>query len=204
VKSVSELIADVFQTGSGGKYPVRVAVVPTASPTTPIVSPACTQLEPARETLSRFERLYLAITVASLVISALGFTAVVVSIRTAQQHLSYTAAQTRVLTRDRSLSNVVTLDKVFLDHPELRPYFYDGKDLDESHPLYSTVETVADMHLDVYGYNLDYRLVFPDDYRSAAAYKRYVRDRLSRSPVMRRRLAAKGEWFSPYLQELYR
>jgi hypothetical protein len=116
--------------------------------------------------------------------------------------MGHMAAQTRILTRDRSLSNVLTLHRVFLDNPELRPYFYDGKDLEESHPLYPNVEAVADMHLDVYGYNLDYRLVSPDDYRRPEDYKRYIRDMLARSPVMRRRLESKADWFSPYLQEL--
>jgi hypothetical protein len=158
--------------------------------------------DPAQESLSRFQRFSLALSAIGLVISALGFTAVIVSIRTAQEQMSYQAAQTRVLTRDRSLSNVMTLHKIFLDHPELRPYFFEGKDLEESDPLYPKVEAVADMHLDVYGYNLDYRLVFPDDYRHPEAYKRYIRDMLARSPVVRRRLETKGEWFSPYLQEV--
>jgi hypothetical protein len=58
------------------------------------------------------------------------------------------------------------------------------------------------MHLDAFAYNLDYRLVFPDDYRSPESYKRYIRSRLALSPVMRRRLEQKAEWFSPYLQEV--
>ena len=58
------------------------------------------------------------------------------------------------------------------------------------------------MHLDVFAYNLDYRLVFPDDYRRPEGYKRYIRSRLALSPVMRRRLEQKAEWFSPYLQEV--
>jgi hypothetical protein len=36
----------------------------------------------------------------------------------------------------------------------------------------------------------------------ALVIKRYIRSRLALSPVMRRRLETKGEWFSPYLQEV--
>ena len=164
--------------------------------------PASPKSNPAREPLSRFQRLSLAISAIGLVISALGFTAVIVSIRTAQEQMGHMAAQTRILTRDRSLFNVLTLHRVFLDHPELRPYFFEGKDLKESDPLYPQVEAVADMHLDVFAYNLDYRLVFPDDYRSPESYKRYIRSRLALSPVMRRRLEKRADWFSPYLQEV--
>jgi hypothetical protein len=58
------------------------------------------------------------------------------------------------------------------------------------------------MHLDVFAYNLDYRLVFPDDYRRPERYKDYIRSRLALSPVMRRRLEQKADWFSPHLQEV--
>ena len=113
--------------------------------------------DPARETMSRFERYNLMISVISLVISAFGFTAVLISLWDAREQMTYLAAQTKIVSRDRSLANVLALNKVFLDHPELRPYFYAGKDLDEADPLYPKVEAVADMHLDVYGYNLDYQ-----------------------------------------------
>jgi hypothetical protein len=116
--------------------------------------------------------------------------------------MGYAAAQTRVQTSNRSLSNVLTLDRVFLDHPELRPYFFEGKDLKESDPLYAQVEAVADMHLDVFADTLDYCLVFPDDWRRPEGYKSYIRSRLALSPVMRRRLEKKADWFAPYLQEV--
>jgi hypothetical protein len=188
--------------GAESQPPCPAAAPSSANPLPRAGLPASPGSDPAPEPLSRFQRLSLALSAIALVISALGFTAVIISIRTAQEQMSHMAAQTRVLTRDRSLNNVLTLDRIFLDHPELRPYFYAGKDLEESDPLYPKVETVADMHLDVYGYNLDYRLVFPDDYRRPEDYKRYIRSMLVLSPVMRRRLETKGEWFSPYLQEV--
>jgi hypothetical protein len=155
-----------------------------------------------REPLSRFERFSLIISVISLMISAFGFTAVVISIRTNQEQMSYAAAQTKILARDRSVCNVLELHKVFLDHPELRPYFFEGKDIKETDPLYPQVEAVADMHLDAFAYNLDYRLVFPDDWRRPEGYKDYIRSRLALSPVMRRRLEQKPDWFSPHMQEV--
>jgi hypothetical protein len=202
VDGAPERIADSSQTGEVVKQPGSVTTDPSASPATPGVPPGRLKGDSAREPLSRYQRISLALNAAALVISALGFTAVIVSIRTAQGQMSYVAAQTRVMARDRSLSNVLTLHRVFLDQPELRPYFFEGKDLEESHALYPKVEAVADMHLDMFAYNLDYRLVFPDDYRRPEGYKRYIRSRLALSPVMRRRLEKKGEWFSPYLQEM--
>ena len=190
------------QTGAGSQPPSDAVAPSSASPASQGGLPASPKSDPAREPLSKFLRLSLTLSAIALVISALGFTAVIVSIRTAQGQMSYMAAQTRILTRDRSLCNVLTLHRVFLDHPELRPYFFEGKDLEESDPLYPKVATVADMHLDVFAYNMDYRLVFPDDWRRPEGYKDYIRSRLALSPVMRRRLEKKADWFSPYLQEV--
>jgi hypothetical protein len=136
------------------------------------------------------------------VISALGFTAVIVSIRTAQAQMANAAAQTRLQVRDRTLSNVLALDRVFLDHPELRPYFYEGKDLDKSDPLYPKVEAVAEMHLDVFDYNLNYRLHFPKEYHFAEGNESFIREMLAHSPVMRRHLEKSAQWFSPELRAL--
>jgi hypothetical protein len=154
-----------------------------------------------RHTLSKFQRLSLTFSAIALVINALGFTAIIVSIRNAHEQLTYAAAQTKILIRDRHACNVLALDRVFLDHPELRPYFFEGKDLKESDPLYPKVEAVADMHLDVFSYNLEYRHVFADHY-GPQDYDRYIREMLALSPVMKRRLEAKAAWFSPHLQEV--
>jgi hypothetical protein len=105
--------------------------------------PASPRSDPAREPLSKFQRLSLTLNAIGLLISALGFTAVIVSIRTAQEQMGYMATQTRIATRDRSLSNVLTLHRVFLDQPGLRPYFFEGKDLEETDPLYPKVEAVT-------------------------------------------------------------
>jgi hypothetical protein len=194
--------ADNPQTGAGSQPPSDAAAPTSASPPSQSGLPASPRSDPAGESLSKFQRLSLLLSAIALVISALGFTVVIISIRTAQEQTSYTAAQTRILTRDRSLCNVLELHRVFLNHPELWPYFFEGKDLEETDPLYRQVEAVADMHLDVFAYNLDYRLVFPDGWRTPAGYKDYIRSRLALSPVMRRRLEKKPDWFSPYMQEV--
>ena len=197
------------QMGAESQPPSDAAAPASASPPSPSGLPASPKSDPLREPLSKFQRLSLTLSAIGLVISALGFTAVIVSIRTAQEQLRNTAAQTSILTRDRSLSNVLALHRIFLDHPELRLYFFEGKDLEKSDPLYPQVEAVADMHLNLFAYNLDYRLitgesygVFPEDGDSPEGYKSYIRSRLALSPVMRRRLEQKPDWFSPHLQEV--
>src|SRR5262245_53023647 len=115
--------ADNPRTGAESQPPGDAAAPSSASLPSQSGPPASPRSDPAREPLSKFQRLALTLNAIGLVISALGFTAVIVSIRTAQEQLSNTAAQTRILTRDRSLGNVLALHRIFLDHPELRPYF---------------------------------------------------------------------------------
>jgi hypothetical protein len=202
VDGASERDADRFQTGEVVKQPGSMTTDPSASPAAPVVSAGRREGNPAQDTLSKHQRLSLALSAAGLIISVLGFSAVIFSIRTAQGQLSYMAAQTSLQVKDRSLANALALDRVFLDHPELRPYFYEGKDLDKADPLYPIVEAVADMHLDVYTYGLSYRICYPDQYRHPKAYAHCVRDMLAHSPVLRRRLEKKAAWFSPQLREL--
>src|SRR5262249_19026636 len=99
------------QAGAGSQPPSDAAAPSSASPASQSGPPARPRRDPAREPLSRFQRLSLALSAIGLVISALGFTAVILSLRTAQEQMSYLAAQTRVQIRDRSLSNVLTLHR---------------------------------------------------------------------------------------------
>ena len=116
-------------TGAESQPPSDAAAPASASPPSQSGLPASPKSGPPREPLSKFQRLSLTLSAIALVINALGFTAVIFSIRTVQEQTSYAAAQTRILTRDRSLCNVLELHRVFLNHPELRPYFFEGKDI---------------------------------------------------------------------------
>ena len=78
-----------------------------------IALPARPRSDPAREPLSRFQRFSLTLNAIGLVISALGFTAVIVSIRTAQEQMSCSEIQTSLLVKDRSLANVLALDRIY-------------------------------------------------------------------------------------------
>ena len=91
------------QTGAESQPPSDAAAPSSASPPSPSGLPASPKSDPAREPLSKFQRLSLTVSVIALVISALGFTAVIVSIRTAQEQMGYVAAQTRIATKVEQL-----------------------------------------------------------------------------------------------------
>lgn len=51
----------------------------------------------------------------------------------------------------------IEVDKAFLEHPELRPYFEEDKPIGHEDELYNRVMALADLHLDFFD-------VFDDDY----------------------------------------
>jgi hypothetical protein len=86
----------------------------------------------------------------SLVISILGSIGVIVS-------LWIWNRQTRIFNRQlmeglsQSLtSHALEISRIFLQHPELRPYFFDGQVIEESHPDYLRAEAVAEVMLDIF------------------------------------------------------
>src|SRR5260370_37086825 len=42
------------------------------------------------------------------------------------------------------------VSRLFLQHPDLRPYFFAGQPIDESHPDYLRAEAVAEVMLDIF------------------------------------------------------
>jgi len=86
----------------------------------------------------------------SLIISVAGAIGIVVSL-----WLVY--RQTGIFNRQlmESVSQSMTdysleISRLFLQHPDLRPYFFAGQTIDESHPDYLRAEAVAEVILDIF------------------------------------------------------
>jgi hypothetical protein len=45
---------------------------------------------------------------------------------------------------------VLEVDKLFIEHAKLRPYFYSGREISEDNPDYSEAEAVAEYELDFF------------------------------------------------------
>src|SRR5581483_5227997 len=65
--------------------------------------------------------------------------------------------QTRVFNHQlmESISQNVTdyaleISRIFLQNPDMRPYFFSGKPIDESHPDYLRAEAIAEVILDIF------------------------------------------------------
>ncbi|SHE25577.1 hypothetical protein [Actinomyces glycerinitolerans] len=95
------------------------------------------------------------------------------------------------------------LDRVFIDHPYARPYFYNGERWEEekSGDRYFRLESIAEMYLDVSEVVLDTKLgLMADDEPS---WRAFIVDCLAASPITVEHLTSAPEWH-PRTYKLWR
>ncbi len=83
------------------------------------------------------------------------------------------------------------INKVLLERPHLRPYFFDGKPLVAGDPLFPEVQGAVDMHLDFFdSYFTQSRFIghLENDADTQVAWEEYIRKTARSSPVMCARL----------------
>lgn len=118
--------------------------------------------------------------------------------QTIQTKLSRDAVQAQtwqILTQQGS-----DISRIFLDHPNLRPYFYDGKPLDKTDPNFNAVMAVSEMYLDfIEGFQDDYVFALPGmakDGESRLLWDKYFKDMFASSPALRTYAKEKQNWYS--------
>lgn len=137
----------------------------------------------------------------SIVTSLAALVAVAVS-------LYYQRGQTKEMSRSLKGSTFTALaeqmlstDALFIEHPELRPYFYAGVDIQESDPNYHQVGAVSELLLDFFGVVLLQSDQFPQAW-SKNWWPNYIRDMFATSPALRAYLDNAQEWYKPELVTL--
>jgi hypothetical protein len=80
---------------------------------------------------------------------------------------------------DATSSRILMLDQLFLDHPELRCYFYGGKSVnDATDAERPKIMTIAEMHIDFFDTELLRRKLFPASLRGFPAFDPWIRHHL--------------------------
>ncbi|ADP81085.1 hypothetical protein [Pseudofrankia inefficax] len=122
----------------------------------------------------------------------LGAIALVVSILSALT--AYSIGRRSVdRTAHQTLSELaLRLSEAFLEYPELRPYFYDRKELSSDDASANRVLAMAEMMLDACEWVLQGRYKLSKYDR--AGWESYARHMLENSPVMRANLAEHSDW----------
>lgn len=137
--------------------------------------------------------------VISLLISLAGSIGVVVSL-----FLVY--RQTTIFNRQlmESVSQSVTnysleVSRLFLQHPDLRPYFFAGQPIEESHPDYLRAEAVAEVMLDIFWTMMSEVKHMPDaswtDEAAREQWTNYMGDCFATSPLLTNFLRRRQDWY---------
>ena len=91
------------------------------------------------------------------------------------------------------------MSAVFIDHPQLRPYFYDGKPITKADPNYNAVMSYAEVYLnfiDELGDDYVYALKgMEKDGEYRKYWEKTFRDQFSTSPALRAYAKEKKDWY---------
>ena len=99
----------------------------------------------------------------------------------------------------------LALDKVFSDNPQLRPYFYGGKNVAPGEGTYELVISTAEYELDVFDAiqtQLDYIPDEPDKQADRDTWDAYFARSFRTSPPLCARIKANPDWYMDRLNKL--
>lgn len=110
--------------------------------------------------------------------------------------------QTQALTTQSVMSQLLQLDSLFIEHPEVRPYFYYGKEINKGDEHYDRALAVAEFQLDFFDSYLTQSqyLTLGDEERQN--WEKYITDSFSTSPIMCARLKDAPGWYGAKLEKL--
>jgi hypothetical protein len=93
-------------------------------------------------------------------------------------------------------------DNLFINHPEFRPYFYQGRDIEATDPLYHKLLGAAEYLLDYFDSLETHLKKYPDLWFSEEkTWEANTMDMFAWSPILCRYLEATKAWYS---EDLYR
>jgi len=104
-------------------------------------------------------------------------------------------------------TQTLEMDKVFLERPHLRPYFYDNEDLSKirDKKTLREVMSVAEYQLDFFDLvmtQLDYIPTDKDSPEDKVTWKKYIVDSFANSPALCKRIADDPDWYMTSLVTL--
>jgi hypothetical protein len=138
----------------------------------------------------------------SLVVSTAGFVTVIITLALLMRQTREMAAQSKYVAEslkdsvhESATDRGFAVGEIFINHPEMRPYFYSSKEISEDDPAYNKVIAVADVILD----HFDSILIRSQDFPQASlrqSWEGYMVDAFAISPVLCKHLTAIKDWHS--------
>lgn len=144
----------------------------------------------------------------TLITSTAGFITVIVS-------LAFLLRQTREMVKQTQFvaeslrsnaygviaEQVFEVDRIFVENPGLRPYFYSGQDISEDDPNYNKVVAVAEYLLDYFESALLQLDLFPQVW-PRSVWEAYTVDSFMNSPILRRYWRSRQGWYAEEIKDL--
>jgi hypothetical protein len=95
----------------------------------------------------------------------------------------------------------LSLDQLFIEHPELRQYFNDGVDPHRTRD-YARASETAIMMLDVFDLSFAQVGTFKDQWTDPKGWTNWVADEFARSPFLREQYETNSSWYGTNMYEL--
>jgi len=140
----------------------------------------------------RFKFWQLCALYSNLVIAITGIIFVVITLHNNGQSVRNSVQQSMV-------KLVTDMDRVFVDKPELYPYFYECKEIDSSNPQYLTASAASIQMLDLLDIADTQSSTFKDQWDTPGAWDNWIADQLLRSPITRDSLRRHHTWYGTRL-----
>jgi len=109
-----------------------------------------------------------------------------------QAKYAHHAAMSQVY--QNTANDFASAQRYFMDHPEYRSYFYDGKSIDASDPEYVRVLAIAEFWLHAL-HNLTIHRRYMGEY-PWCVWERSVRDVFDKSPILQHFLHEHPDWYT--------
>lgn len=93
------------------------------------------------------------------------------------------------------------ISRLFLQYPDLRPYFFEGKAIDTNHPDYMRAEAVAEVILDIFWTMATqarrFQSASPEfrDKQAGSLWSIYMGDCFASSPILTSFLMRRKDWY---------
>src|SRR5579859_5327236 len=90
------------------------------------------------------------------------------------------------------------ISRIFLEHPDLRPYFFAGQTMENSHPDYQRAEAIAEVVLDIFWTMSSQAKRVQGEFANPEArelWQNYIRDCFAQSPILSGFLTLRKDWY---------
>ena len=136
-------------------------------------------------------------------VSILGFALVLVGLSINFYQSGKVAKSVSANILHTTANQVINLDRLFIERPDLRPYFYDCKPIDDKDEKFAQVQSAAELMLDVFDVVADQSKSFAEYYDRPEAWDIWITDMFATSPVLRSRFQQSSDWYDNKLKQLY-